>query len=192
MERGGSSSLGITHLLRRLTRGDPDVSEELLLRVYEELRDLARRRMSRERSDHTLEPTALVHEAYLRLVGDAPVTWENRAHFFGAAAEAMRRILVEHARRRVTRKRGGGMARVALEGAQPGILEDPEKTLALDEALSRMSERNPRGAEVVRLRFFAGLSIEEAAEVMDLSPRTLKREWEYAKAALYKAMRDDG
>ena len=180
----------VTRLIRAVARGEPG-SEELLVQVYEELRRIARARMARERPGHTLQPTALVHEAYLRLVGDAEIAWDSRAHFYAAAAEAMRRILIDHARRRATRKHGGDRVREPLEGADLVFAQKPEEILAVDEALSRMQEDDPRGAEIVRFRFFAGLSIEETAQAMDLSPRTVRREWLYARAKLFKALNDE-
>jgi RNA polymerase sigma factor (TIGR02999 family) len=188
-EGGRPEPSDVTRLLRRITKGEAGSSEELFEQVYGELRRLARIRMAREKPGHLLEPTALVHEAYLRLLADLDVDWENRAHFYGAAAEAMRRILVEHARKRDAAKRGGGRERVPLKSVDPEATARDSEILAVDEALSRMQGEDARAAEVVRLRFFAGLSVEETAMAMDLSPRTVRREWLYARAKLYRDLR---
>lgn len=188
----GAEEVGdVTLMLRALARGERGVSEELLGRVYEELRRLAAAYMARERRSHTLDRTALVHEAWLRLVGDREVDWQGRAHFYGAAAEAMRRILVDHARRRGAQKRGGAARRRPLHeglGLEEAHLEE---ILAVDEALLRMKEQNPRGADVVRLRFFVGLDDEEIASVLEVSSRTVRREWLYARAHLYRTLHPD-
>ena len=158
--------------------------------VYDELRALARSHLRRERPDHSLQATALVHEVYLRLLGGAgqPV-WNDRHHFFVAAAEAMRRILIEHARARGRQKRGGERTAVELESADLAVEHDLDSVLALDDAIRRLGEQDPRAASVVRLRFFAGLSVEETADAMGLSVRTVKREWAYARAWLFDALR---
>jgi RNA polymerase sigma-70 factor (ECF subfamily) len=175
----------VTALLRRASAGD-DVARSALFDVlYSELRKLAEAAMRRERSDHTLQPTALVHETFVRLADDGG-RFENRAHFFGVAASAMRRVLVDHARSRRTQKRGGGTAFVdvddldSLAGTPAGAVD----LVALDDALSRLSSLDPRQGRVVELRFFAGLSVEETAAILDLSPRTVKREWQMARAWL--------
>src|SRR5690606_36944190 len=154
-----ADDVALTELLQRAGRGDGDAADRLLPRVYSELQRLARARMARERRDHTLQPTALVHEAYLHLLGDARLEWPDRARFFQAAAEAMRRILVDHARRRARHKRGGGRERAAVDVAElaGGSVQDPDTFLALDEAIQRLERADPRAAEVVRLRFFGGL-----------------------------------
>lgn len=162
--------------------------ERLLPVVYEELKALAGVRLQHERPDHTLQATALVHEAYIRLVGWEQQPWSDRAHFYRAAAEAMRRILIEHARSRGRAKRGGGRARVDLDDADPGTFRDPTNVLAVDEAIRRLSEQDPRAAEIVRLRFFAGLSIDETANALGLSARTAHRDWKFARAWLYRAL----
>ncbi len=164
----------------------------LLPLVYGELRALARVHLRHERPDHTLQPTALVHEAYLLLLGGQDPPWNDRAHFFHAAAEAMRRILIEHARKRGRIKRGGDRVRIELTCANLGAEQDPEEILALDEALRRLEVRDPRSADVVRLRFFAGLSVEETAKALDMSERTVKREWSFARAWMYDALRGAG
>lgn len=178
----------ITLLLERAGQGEAKVSSELLPLVYEELRKLATHRMNSERSDHTLQATALVHEAYLRLLGDDGKSWTNRGHFFAAAAEAMRRILIEHARARNGPKRGGDRTRLPSDVLDLAEIDDPDQIMALDEAISRLESQDAEAARVVRLRFYAGLSVEETAEVMDISPRTVKREWAFARAFLFRAL----
>lgn len=182
----------ITAALVAIRRGDKTAVPRLLPLVYDELRQVARRMMSRESPGQTLQPTALVHEAYLRLFGSGPSSWENRAHFFVAAATAMRRILVERARRRRSERRGGGRRRVTLdEGAVPS---DPPAAdlLALDAALSRLESEDERASRVVHLRYFAGLGIEETAELMGISTATVSREWTYARAWLLREMTGAG
>jgi len=170
--------------------------EEVLNRlfpvVYAELRAAARAHLRHERSDHTLQATALVHEAYMRLLGGAYPVWNDRQHFFRAAAEAMRRILVEHARRRARVKRGGNPVRVSLGDVDSATQYDPEEILALDDAIRRLEDQDPTLADVVRLRFFAGLSVEETARMLDVSERTVKREWAFARAWLYEALGGSG
>ena len=163
---------------------------ELFSVVYEQLRSLARKRMAEERIDHTLQTTGLVHEAYLRLEASGGVKWSSRGQFFLAAAEAMRRILIEHARARGKLKRGGGRQRVLINVLDLAAEEQIPQILALDEALGRLEERTPQVAAVVRLRFYAGLSVEETAQAMGISPRTVKREWTYARAVLYRELAD--
>lgn len=183
----------ITDVLTTLRHADrASALERILPLVYDELRVLARAHLRHERPDHSLRATALVHEAYLRLLGDHRPAWNDRRHFFRAAAEAMRRILIEHARRRGRVKRGGGRVRVALESADLAAEQDLEDLLALDDAFRRLDKQDPRAADVVRLRFFAGLSVAETAEALDLSERTVKREWTFARAWLYDALRDPG
>jgi len=160
--------------------------------VYAELRAAARAHLRHERSDHTLQATALVHEAYMRLLGGAYPVWNDRQHFFRAAAEAMRRILVEHARRRARVKRGGNPVRVSLGDVDSATQYDPEEILALDDAIRRLEDQDPTLADVVRLRFFAGLSVEETARKLDVSERTVKREWAFARAWLYEALGGSG
>jgi RNA polymerase sigma factor (TIGR02999 family) len=180
----------VTRLLQGL--GDAkSVREELLPLVYQELRAIAQRRMSAERPDHTLQATALVHEAYMRLVSDRSLAWEKRSSFYAAAAEAMRRILVDHARRRKSQKRGQARPHVPLTGIDVADDANPDQILALDEALTRLAEEDARAAEVVRFRFFAGLSVEETARAMDVSPRTVLREWSFARARLFQLLHPD-
>lgn len=175
----------VTRILLAISNGDPQASDTLLPLVYDELRRLASGRMALEAPGQTLQPTALVHEAYLRLVGDGQVDWQSRRHFFGAAALAMRRILVERARRRGRIKHGGGRKRVPLEEV---AVEADQKFLdfvVLDEALCRMEQQDQRMSQVVMLRFFAGLTVEDTAQALGISPMTVKREWACARAWLY-------
>jgi RNA polymerase sigma factor (TIGR02999 family) len=172
----------VTRILSALEQGDPHAAGQLLPLVYDELRQLAAARMAAERPDHTLDATALVHEAYLRLVGDQH--FENRRHFFAAAAEAMRRILIENARRRRRHKRGGGLQRFDLDAAPLAAPENDERLLALDGALDRFAAIEPRKAELLKLRSFGGLSLDQAAAVLDISPSTADRWWAYARAWL--------
>jgi len=148
--------------------------------------------MRSERTDHTLQATALVHEAYMKLVGDRDVSWQNRAHFFAAAAEAMRRILIDHARKRKSEKRGGGMARVPITVVDLAAESDPDQILALEEALAQLEREDPRAAKIVNLRFYAGLSVEETVEATGLSKRTVMREWAFARARLVELLGAEG
>ena len=176
-------------MLRRVEQGDPHAAAELLPLVYEELRKLAAQKMAREPAGQTLQATALVHEAWLRLGGDSQPNWGDRAHFFAAAAEAMRRILIDTARRKLACRHGGGAERVNLDALElPASLGD-EELLALDEALDRLAAIDPRKAGLVKLRFFAGLTIEEAARVLQISGPTAKRDWTYARAWLFRELR---
>ena len=177
----------VNEVTRLLAAGGP-ASEKLLPLVYEELRKLAASRMNAERSDHTLQATALVHEAYLRLVGERKQPWANRAHFFAAAAEAMRRILVDHARARQGPRRGGRPRRLPADVVDLATVSDPDEILALDQAVSRLEQLDPDAAKVVRLRFYAGLSVEETADSLGASARTVKREWAFAKAFLLREL----
>ena len=179
----------VTLILSALERGDRSAAEQLLPLVYDELRRLAAERLARERPGQTLQATALVHEAYLRLVGaEQARDWNSRGHFFAAAAEAMRRILVEKARRRQSTKHGGGRSRVDLEETAAYADEPAEDVLALHEALDKLALEAPRKAELVKLRYFAGLSVEEAAEALGISRATADRYWAYAKVWLYCAI----
>jgi len=170
----------------RLLQGgldDEQAREQLLALVYDELRDVARRRMAAESAGHTLEATALVHEAWMRLVASPSPDWHSRRHFYGAAAEAMRRVLVDHARKAKSQKRGGERVRVTL-GADLAMELDPERFLSVVDALDRLAEEDPRAAEVTRLRFFSGLEMAELAAVLGISERTAHREWTFARARL--------
>jgi RNA polymerase sigma factor (TIGR02999 family) len=178
----------VTQILQAIEHGDAKAANELLPLVYQELRRLAAHKMANEASGHTLQPTALVHEAWLRLGGDEQATWENRAHFFGAAAEAMRRILVESARRKKRLKHGGQMERVDVDAVDlPSPMLDDE-LLALDEALDRLAAVDARAAEVVKLCFFVGLTQEQAAKELGLSLATAERLWSFARAWLFREM----
>ena len=180
----------VTHVLERAQRGDPNATTELLSVVYDELRKLAAAKMARERPDHTLQPTALVHEAWLHLGGDNQPAWKNRAHFFGAAAEAMRRILVDRARRKQALKRGGNLERVDIDAVELLSPMPDDELLALDEALDRLATVDTRAAEVVKLCFFVGLTQEEAAKELGLSLATAERIWGFARAWLSRELRE--
>jgi RNA polymerase sigma factor (TIGR02999 family) len=179
-----SADPDVTSLLADWSRGDRRAFEVLLPLVYAELRRIAGRQLRRERDGHTLQPTALVHEAYLRLVAQRSVDWQSRAHFYGVAAQVMRRILVDHARRQAATKRGDGAHRVPLEEAAETTAVNQVPVLMLDHALGRMERLDPGLARIVELRAFGGLTIDEAAHVLNVSPTTAKREWRTAKAWL--------
>lgn len=184
------ASTEITALLVQWSRGDREALERLLPMIYDECRRIASRQLRHEHRDHTLDPTALVHEAYLRLVDQRNATWENRAQFFGVVAQVMRRILVDYARARHAKKRGGSAVLVSLDAAASES-SDPQVAdiVAIDDALSRLAARDPDQVRIIELRFFAGLSVEETAHVLARSPRTVKREWRLAKAWLYQELR---
>jgi RNA polymerase sigma factor (TIGR02999 family) len=174
----------ITQLLHRFQAGDEDAQSQLINAVHDELRQIAARYMRREKGDHTLQTTALVNEAYMKLVNLKIANWQDRAHFYAVAARVMRRILVDHARKHIAGKRGGGIDILPLN---EGIVFTPGRSsqiVQLDEALSRLNETDERAAKVIELRFFGGLSVDECAEVMAISPRTVKREWMFARAWL--------
>jgi RNA polymerase sigma factor (TIGR02999 family) len=174
----------VTVLLREVRGGNSDALERLIPLVYQELKRLAAYFLHKEREGHTLQPTALVHEAYLKLAGQAG-GWQNRAHFMAVAAQAMRRILVDYARQRVAAKRGGGEAPVELETCEiSGGFDQLEETLAVDEALARLAALDAQQARVVEMRYFGGMTVEETAEALGIAPRTVKREWAMAKAWL--------
>ena len=179
-------SQDVTGLLRAWSRGDREAAEKLVPLVYDALRRRAAWHLGRERRDHTLRPTALVHEVYLRLVGQREAAWENRAQFFAVAAQVMRRVLVEHARGRGARKRGGSRCRVALDETMLAAEPRDVDLLALEEALGELQALDPAKARIVELRFFAGLSLEETADVLGVSPATVTRGWRMAKAWLYR------
>jgi RNA polymerase sigma factor (TIGR02999 family) len=180
----------VTRILDAIERGVPQSAKQLLPLVYDELRRLAAQKLSGEKPGQTLDATALVHEAYLRLVGpDADRVWHGRSHFFAAAAEAMRRILVENARRKRRLKHGGEWARRPLDYVDPAAPEASEDLLALDEALSQLAAKDPIKAKLVELRSFAGLTLDEAATVLGISPSTADRHWAYARAWLYRRIR---
>ncbi len=184
----------VTRILLAIEQGDPQAASQLLPLVYDELRKLAAQKLAHETPGQTLQPTALVHEAYLRLVGTQPqaAPWDNRGHFFAAAAEAMRRILVESARRKKRAKHGGGLQRIDLDDQDVPVRPPPDEIVALDEALTRLAEEDPEAAQVVQLHFFAGLSIEQAAEALGVSRATAYRQWTYARAWLRCAIGGEG
>ena len=175
----------VTRILTAIERGDAESTDELLPALYNELRRMAAHKMSAEPAGHTLQPTALVHEAWLKLVDSPNQSWQNRAHFFGAAAEAMRRILIDRARRKHAQRRGSGAAHLDFDELEIASPAPDDQLLALNEALDRFAALEPRQAELVKLRYFAGLKIEEAAEVLGISEATAKRWWAYARAWLF-------
>jgi RNA polymerase sigma factor (TIGR02999 family) len=183
------SKSDVTQLLLAWRGGDPSAGERLLPAIYAELHQQAARAMRREATEHTLQATALVHEAYLRLVDQNRVEWRNRAHFFGVAAQLMRRILVDHARGKLAEKRGGGAQRLTLNDADAAVGSDGGvDVLALHDALEELAKLDPQQARVVELRYFSGLNIEETAEALDISPATVKREWAVARAWLRREL----
>ena len=184
MVAAGRMMSDVTRIIEDVNRGDDRAADRLLVTLYDELHRLASRKLAREPSGQTLQTTALVHEAYLRLVGDEPVDWESRGHFFAAAAEAMRRILVERARRKRRLKHGGGLRRVELDEA-PGIAPESLDLIALDEALDKLGREDPVKADLVKLHYFAGLTKQEAGELLGISRATTSRYWSYARAWLY-------
>ena len=176
----------VTQLLAAWGKGDKSALEKLFPLVYDELRRIARRQMSQERAGHTLEATALVNEAYLKLAGQQGFEWHNRAHFFAVCAQVMRHVLIDHARAHARDKRGGGAIQVSLSEAAVMAEEQAEHFIALDAALSALEQVDPQKEKIVELRYFGGLTIDETAEVLDISPRTVRREWQRAKAWLYR------
>jgi RNA polymerase sigma factor (TIGR02999 family) len=181
-----------TQILNAIQMGDPAAAAQLLPLVYDELRQLAERKLAQEKPGQTLQPTALVHEAYLRLVGASPQQpWDSRGHFFAAAAEAMRRILINHARDKKRHKRGGGLQRVDLDRLAVADQANEDEVLVLDEALESLAKENKACADLVKLRFFAGLSMDEAAAALGIASRTAHRYWVFARAWLYDALRGD-
>jgi RNA polymerase sigma-70 factor (ECF subfamily) len=178
----------VTRALADLSRGDPEAADRLLPIVYREMKSLAAAYLRRERAGHTLQPTALAHDAFLRLVSQKSCTWQNRAHFLGMAARVMRHILVDHARRRRAQRRGGGRTMVQLEEAQPGRTREVEFD-ELDQALNDLARLSERQARMVELRYFGGLTIDETAEVLGVSPMTVKRDWTVARAWLFRELR---
>jgi RNA polymerase sigma factor (TIGR02999 family) len=176
----------VTRVLERAQKGDPNAAAELLPLVYDELRRVAAAKLAHERPDQTLQPTALVHEAWLRLVGNESREWNGRAHFFGAAAEAMRRILIEKARRKLAARHGGGQIRVDVQEVDIAAPGKDDELLAVDEALEKLAVRDRQKAELVKLRYFAGLTTEEAAQVLGISVPTADRWWNYSRAWLFE------
>lgn len=179
----------VTRLLHAASRGDANAARELMPLVYEELRKLATQRMAQQPPGHTLQATALVHDVYLRLLGSGEQAWNNRRHFFATAAEAMRHILVDHARRKASARRGGGIQKVQLDEAVVATETSDENLLLIDEALEKLAAHDGAAAELVKLRFFAGFTFAEAAEIIGTSERTAKRMWAYARAWLFDAIR---
>lgn len=185
------SPQNVTQMLVAWSNGDQAALDALIPLVHEELRRLARRSMRRERIGHTLQTSALVNEAYLRLVDQRSVRWQNRAHFYGVAAQLMRRVLVDHARRNARAKRGGGARRVSID--ELGIVaEQAVEVIALDDALTDLSRMDPRKGRIVEMKFFGGLTTEEVAEVLAVTPRTVEREWRKARAWLHRAISGGG
>ena len=182
-----TSSSRVTELLQAAP-DEPRAAGELLPLVYQQLRAAAQLQMAGERADHTLQPTALVHEAFLKLVGDRELPWRNRRHFYAAAAEAMRQILIDHARARGRQKRGGGQHRMPLSVEDIADSWSLEETMGLDDAVRRLQEHDHRIAEVVHLRFYAALSIEESARALEVSPATVKRRWEFGRTWLFREL----
>jgi RNA polymerase sigma factor (TIGR02999 family) len=187
-----SSQSSVTQLLNDATNGQRKALDELLPMVYNELRRLADHYLGRERREHTLQATALVHEAYLRLVDQTSINWQNRAHFFSVAAQVMRHILVDHARAHQAAKRGGGSGKLSLDDAVNFFEQRDVNLVALDEALAELAQLDPQQSQVVELRFFGGLSIEEVAEVLKISEGTVRYDWRMAKAWLYREMNGKG
>ena len=184
----GERKTQVTQILHDWSGGDREAPERLMPLVYDEMRRIARSFISRERQGHTLQPTALVNEAYLRLVDQNSVTWQSRAHFYSVAASMMRRVLIDHARTRATEKRGGGAVRLSLEDVQVPIEERAANFVAMDEALERLSQFNERGRKIVEMRFYAGMSEEEIAEVLGVSTRTVLRDWKAARVWLFREL----
>jgi len=180
----------VTQMLLANEQGDGRPPDELLTLVYEDLRRLAAARMAGESASQTLQPTALVHEAWLRLFGDGGRRWQNRGHFFGEAAEAMRRILIERARRKSRLKHGGGWMRLEFDGLSLAAAEPDEKVLMINEALERLEAEDPARAKIVVMKFFGGLTNREAAEILGVAERTVERQWAYAKAWLMQSIRE--
>jgi RNA polymerase sigma factor (TIGR02999 family) len=179
----------VTRILEAVHHGDAAATEKLLPLVYNELRKIAAHKMAGEAAGHTLQPTALVHEAWLRLAGTNEQAWQNRAHFFGAAAEAMRRILVEHARKKQALKRGAGAEHEEFDEASLVMTAPADELLAVHEALDTLAAEDPAAAELVKLRYFVGMTMEEAASALDLAPRTAERTWTYARVWLHREIR---
>jgi RNA polymerase sigma factor (TIGR02999 family) len=182
----------VTRILQSIEAGDPRVAGELLPLVYGELRRLAAHRMANEAAGQTLQPTALVHEAWLRLTGDANRQWDGRGHFFAAAAEAMRRILIDNARRKKAARHGGGQQRVDIQELEIAAATRDDEVLAVNDALEKFQAIDPKKAELVKLRYFAGMTLEEAGEALQISTPTAKRWWAYARAWLYAEMNGAG
>lgn len=188
MESGSPNPNEVTGLLVRWRSGDREALDSLMPLVYEELRQLARHYLRQERPGHTLQSTALVHEAYVRLLGQDPPQWQNRAHFFGVAARVMRQILVDHARSSRAAKRGGDSLKLTLDEGLVGSKKEDLDLVALDDALNSLAQISPQQSQIVELRFFSGLTIEDTSEVLGISPATVKRHWTAARAWLFREM----
>jgi RNA polymerase sigma-70 factor (ECF subfamily) len=182
----------VTSLLKKLADGNQEAARELIPMVYQELHRLAASHLRRERRDHTLQATALVHEAYIKLVAQRNADWQNRAHFFAVASNLMRRILVDYARQQLRAKRGGRQAKLSLDEVVLLSPERPDQMLALDECLTRLEKLDARQSRIVELRYFGGLTVDEAAQVLGVSPTTVRREWISAKAYLYGELKQSG
>jgi RNA polymerase sigma factor (TIGR02999 family) len=185
---GGDGKSQVTQILHDWSEGDRSAPERLMPLVYDEMRRIARSFISRERPGHTLQPTALANEAYLRLVGQHSVSWQSRAHFYSVAASMMRRVLINHARARATEKRGGAAVRLSLEDVDVPAEERAAGVVAVDEALERLSQFSERGSKIVEMRFFGGMSDEEIAEVLGVSTRTVLRDWKAARLWLFREL----
>jgi RNA polymerase sigma factor (TIGR02999 family) len=181
----------VTRILNALQRGEPTATSELLTLVYSELRHLAAHKMAGEAAGHTLQPTALVHEAWLRLAGNDRQNWQNRAHFFGAASEAMRRILVDHARRKRSLKRGGGHMPQPFDEIEIALAAPPDELLAVNDALDLLARQDPQAAELVKLRYFVGMTMDEAAAALGMAKRTAEGLWTYARVWLHRQIRGE-
>jgi RNA polymerase sigma factor (TIGR02999 family) len=191
MSSNSENQIDATRLMRDAADGNQQASDDLFPVVYLQLRAIAAQRMQLERPNHTLQPTALVHEAFLKLVGPRTTPWAGEAHFFAAAAEAMRQILIDHAKSKDRQKRGGKRVREALNLADVAALENSEEILALNDAVCRLEKDEPEVGQIVRLRFFAGLSMDQIAELLQIAPRTVDRRWQFARAWLFREMSED-
>jgi RNA polymerase sigma factor (TIGR02999 family) len=182
----------VTQLLHQIDQGNPQAAGELLPLVYDELRRLASQKMAREKPGHTLQPTALVHEAWIKLAGSLNPQWQNRRYFFGAAAEAMRRILIDRARKRNRTRHGKGLERIDVHSIEIAETATDQQLLAVDEALQRLAAQSPERAELVKLRYYVGMSIPDAAEALGISESTAKRQWNYVRLWLFRELRKGG
>lgn len=180
----------LTRFIQKLSHGQADETDRRVANIYRELRQIAASRLSTESSDHTLQPTALVHEAYLRLIGPADQNWENRSHFFGAAVEAMRRVLIDHSRRKQANKRGGGQRAMTLHESDIANTDRCEQLLSLNDAIESLELLDPDKAELVKMKFFAGMSTPEAADILNISVRTAERYWAYARVWLLREINE--
>jgi len=185
------SKQNITLMLNKLSNGNTIVIEQILPLVYDELRKISSKYLSDEYRNHTFQTTELVHEAYIKLIGNQSISWQSRAHFFGIAAKTMRQILVDYARKRNSQKRGSGKTKLSLDDAQLVASESDDQILALDEALRKLEGVEERSGKIVELRYFSGLTIEETAELLNISSATVKRDWQFAKAWLYKEIQQN-